>query len=65
MAMSDYMEIINPQLMTGKLYYDGDVIDEYKVELCDKCGQIYKLDGLGYQKSDPAENIIWFCQRCR
>jgi hypothetical protein len=24
-----------------------------------------KLDKFGYQKSDPAENLIWFCGACR
>jgi hypothetical protein len=35
--MSDFMEIIYPQSMTAKLLENGVVIEEYKVEQCDKC----------------------------
>lgn len=63
--MSRYMEIINITHMTAKLLDDGEVIAEYKVETCDKCAKISQLDKFGYQKSDPAENIIWFCKDCR
>jgi len=59
------MEIINITHMTGKLLDEGEVIAEYKVETCDKCAKISQLDKFGYQKSDPAENIIWFCKDCR
>ena len=59
------MEIIHPQTMTAKMFKDGEVIAEYKVEKCDKCGRIEKLDKFGYQKSDPAMNLIWFCGKCR
>jgi hypothetical protein len=51
--------------MTGKLFVSGEMIAEYKVESCDKCARIMQLDKFGYQKSDPAENIIWFCKDCR
>ena len=59
------MEIINITHMTAKLLDEGEVIAEYKVETCDKCAKISQLDKFGYQKSDPAENIIWFCKDCR
>jgi hypothetical protein len=63
--MSRYSEIINISSMTAKLLDDGEVIAEYKVETCDKCARITQLDMFGYQKSDPQENIIWFCKDCR
>jgi len=63
--MSDRYEMINLQTMTGKLFVNGEMIAEYKVESCDKCARIMQLDKFGYQKSDPAENIIWFCKVCR
>ena len=63
--MSRYSEIINLKAMTAKLLDDGEVIAEYKVETCDKCARITQLDKFGYQKSDPANNLIWFCKECR
>ena len=63
--MSRYSEIINLNAMTAKLLDDGKVIAEYKVETCDKCARITQLDKFGYQKSDPANNLIWFCKECR
>ena len=64
--MSDYIEIIQPQSMTAKLYYQGEVISEYKIEQCDKCSQLKKFDKFGYQKGyDKTDNIIWFCGDCR
>ena len=63
--MSRYSEIINLKTMTAKLLDDGEVIAEYKVETCDKCARITQLDKFGYQKSDPANNLIWFCKGCR
>ena len=63
--MSRYSEIINLGNMAGKLLDDGEVIAEYKVETCDKCARITQLDKFGYQKSDPANNLIWFCKECR
>jgi hypothetical protein len=59
------MEIINISSMTGQLLNEGKVIAKYKVETCDKCARITQLDMFGYQKSDPEENIIWFCKDCR
>ena len=65
-GMSDYMEILNPQNMTGRLYYQGEVISEFKIEQCDKCSQLKKFDKFGYQKGyDKTDNIIWFCGDCR
>jgi len=64
-GMSDRYEMINLQTMIGKLFVSGEMIAEYKVESCDKCARIMQLDKFGYQKSDPAENIIWFCKDCR
>ena len=64
-GMSDQYELINLQAMTGKLFIDGELAAEYKVEQCDKCAMVTQLDQFGYQKSDPAENIIWFCKGCR
>ena len=63
--MSRYSEIINLNAMTAKLLDDGEIIAEYKVETCDKCARITQLDKFGYQKSDPANNLIWFCKDCR
>jgi len=64
-GMSERMEMINLQTMTGKLFVNGEVVAEYKVETCDKCAKVVQLDKFGYQKSDPVENIIWFCKDCR
>ena len=64
--MSDYMEILNPQNMTGRLYFQGEILDEYKIEQCDKCSKLVKLDSFGYQKGyDHHEKVIWFCGDCR
>ena len=63
--MSALAEVINIKTMTGILLLNGEVVQEYKVEKCDKCMRIEKLDKFGYQKSDPAMNLIWFCGECR
>jgi hypothetical protein len=64
--MSDFMEILNPQTMTGKMYFQGEVLEEYKIEQCDKCSKLVKLDSFGYQKGyDNHEKVIWFCGDCR
>ena len=66
LAVSDYMEIINPQTMIAKLYFNGEVVEEYKVEQCDKCSKLTRFDKFGYQKGyDNTDNIIWFCGDCR
>jgi hypothetical protein len=42
------------------------MVAEYKMEQCDKCSQLKKLDSFGYQKGyDNTENVIWFCGDCR
>jgi hypothetical protein len=65
-SMSDFMEILNPQTMTGKMYFQGEVLEEYKIEQCDKCSKLVKLDSFGYQKGyDNHEKVIWFCGDCR
>jgi hypothetical protein len=63
--MSDYMEIINPQTMIAKLLYNGEVVEEYKVDQCDKCSILTRFDAFGYQKGYGNEKIIWFCVGCR
>ena len=64
-AMSDFMEILNPQTMIGKLLENGVVVEEYKIEQCDKCSMLTKFDAFGYQKGYGGEKIIWFCLGCR
>ena len=64
-TVSDYMEIINPQTMIGKLLQNGEVIAEYKMEQCDRCSILTKLDPFGYQKGYGGEKVIWFCVGCR
>jgi hypothetical protein len=64
-SMSEFMEIINPQTMIGKLLQNGAVVEEYKVEQCDKCSMLTKFDAFGYQKGYGNEKIIWFCAGCR
>jgi hypothetical protein len=64
--VADYSEIIYPQSMTAKLLLNGQVVEEYKIEQCDKCSQLRRFDKFGYQKGyDRADNIIWFCGDCR
>jgi len=64
--MSDLIEIIYPQKMMARLICNGVVVEEYKIEQCDKCSQLRRLDHFGYQKGyDKQENIIWFCGDCR
>jgi hypothetical protein len=63
--MSDFVEIINPRTMTCKLMENGVIIEEYKVEQCDKCSKLVKFDAFGFQKGYGNEKIIWFCAGCR
>ncbi len=63
--MSDYMELINPQTMTCKLLKHGEVIAEYKVEQCDGCAKIIKLDAFGYKIGQGGEKLAWLCGGCR
>ena len=64
-SVSEYMEIINPQTMIGRLLKNGEVVEEYKMEQCDKCSILTRLDAFGYQKGYGNEKIIWFCIGCR
>ena len=64
--VADFLEIINPQTMTARMFIEGVVVEEYKVEQCDKCSQLRKFDKFGYQKGyNRTDNIIWFCGDCR
>ena len=64
--MSDYVEIIYIQEMKARLMCNGEIVEEYKIEQCDKCSQLRRLDHFGYQKGyDKQDNIIWFCGDCR
>ena len=63
--MSDYLEIIDPKTMMGKLMENGTIIAAYKVEQCDKCSKLVKFDEFGYQKGYGNEKVIWFCGDCR
>ena len=65
LKMSDYMEIIYPQAMTAKLFKNGEVIAEYKIEQCDGCKKLLKLDAFGYTKGQGGEKLIWLCGLCR
>jgi len=59
------MELINPQTMTAKLLKHGEVIAEYKVEQCDRCALIMKLDAFGYKVGQAGEKLAWLCGGCR
>jgi hypothetical protein len=63
--MSDLIEIIYPQSMTAKLLQNGEVIAEYKVEQCDSCAKVKKLDAFGYTKGQGGEKLTWLCGDCR
>lgn len=63
--MSDYMEIIDPKSKIARLLHNGEIVQEYKVEQCDKCSSFQKLDAFGYQKEYGGEKVIWFCGGCR
>ena len=64
--VSDYMEVINPQTMLGRLYYQGEIVEIYEIEQCDKCSKLVKHDKFGYQIGyDRTEKVIWFCGACR
>lgn len=65
LKMSSYIELLNPQTMTGKLLQDGEVIAEYKIEQCDGCKKLLKLDAFGYTKGQTGEKLIWLCGLCR
>jgi hypothetical protein len=63
--MSDHVEILYPQTMTAKLLKNGEVVAEYKIEQCDNCGKVARLDEFGYQKHLSGIKILWFCGACR
>jgi hypothetical protein len=63
--MSEYMELISRQTMIGKLLKNGEVIAEYKMEQCDKCACIVRLDPFGWKISSSKEKMAWFCGGCR
>ena len=63
--MSDYMEILYPQEMKGKLFENGEVIAEYQIEQCDSCEKLVKFDKFGYTKGQGNEKLIWLCGLCR
>ena len=64
-AMSEYMELINPKTKICKLIKDGEVVLEYKMEQCDKCSLLAKLDEFGYTRGLGGEKLLWFCGSCR
>ena len=64
-SMSDIVEIIYPQSMTAKLLQNGEVIAEYKVEQCDGCAKVMKLDAFGYKTGQAGEKLAWLCGGCR
>ena len=65
-TMSDYIEIVSRRTMTARVLKNMEVVEEYKLEQCDKCSQLKRLDPFGYQKGyDNLENVIWFCVDCR
>lgn len=63
--MSDYIELINPRTKTCQLLKNGEVVSEYKLEQCDKCSQLTRLDEFGYVKSSGREKLLWLCGVCR
>jgi hypothetical protein len=63
--MSDYMELINPKTRICKVIKDGELVAEYKMEQCDKCSLLAKIDEFGYQRGIDGEKLLWFCGSCR
>ena len=63
--MSDYIEMINPKTLICTLMRNGEVIDQYKLEQCDKCSLLAKADEFGYQRGQGGEKLLWFCGGCR
>jgi len=64
-SVSDYIELINPQTRICKLLKNGEVVAEYKMEQCDKCSLLAKVDEFGYQRGQRGEKLLWFCGGCR
>ena len=65
LKMSDLIEIIYFQSMSAKLLQNGEVIAEYKIEQCDSCEKLKKLDAFGYTKGQGGEKLTWLCGDCR
>ena len=63
--MSDYIELINPATRICKLMKNGVVVDEYKLEQCDKCSMLAKLDEFGYLRGQGNVKLLWLCGGCR
>jgi len=63
--VSDYIELINPITRVCKLLQNGQVVAEYKLEQCDKCSMLAKVDEFGYVRGDGNEKLLWFCGACR
>ena len=64
--MSNFIEMINPRTKICTLLENGEPVAIYKMEQCDRCSSLSKLDEFGYQKGyDNADKIIWFCAGCR
>jgi hypothetical protein len=63
--VSDYIELINPVTRVCKLLQNGQVVAEYKLEQCDKCSMLAKVDEFGYVRGDGNEKLLWFCGACR
>jgi hypothetical protein len=51
--MSDRYELINLQTMTGKLFIDGELVAEYKVETCDQVRQRCTARSVWLSKERP------------
>ena len=64
-AMSEYLELINPKTKICKLIKDGEVVAEYKMEQCDRCSLLAKVDEFGYQRGLGGEKLLWLCGSCR
>jgi hypothetical protein len=63
--MSDYIELINPATRVCRLLQNGKLIAEYKLEQCDKCSMLAKMDEFGYVRGEGNEKLLWFCGACR
>jgi len=64
--MSDFIEVINPRTKICTLIKNGEPVAIYKMEQCDRCSSLSKLDEFGYQRGyDQGDKIIWFCAGCR
>jgi hypothetical protein len=64
-GMSDIIEMLYSQSMTAKLLQNGEVIAEYKIEQCDGCAKLLKLDPFGYKIGQGGEKLAWLCGECR